>query len=89
MRESKELITYYIFCVLRFLQNDIFKLARGTAQPHVYPNDIAQIKIPVPPLEIQKKLVAEVEELEKTISKVQEILDNSATQKNTILKKHL
>ena len=89
VRKSKELITYYIFCVLRFLQNDIFKLARGTAQPHVYPNDIAQIKIPVPPLEIQKKLVAEVEELEETISKAQEILDNSATQKNTILKKYL
>ena len=61
----------------------------GSVIPQLTVPAVSKIKIPVPPLEIQKKLVAEVEELEKTISKTQEILDNSATQKNTILKKHL
>ena len=40
-------------------------MARGAAQPHVYPKDIEQIKIPLPPLDIQKQIVAECERVEK------------------------
>lgn len=40
-------------------------LARGAAQPHVYPKDIENIKIPLPPLEIQKQIVAECEKVEE------------------------
>ena len=36
-------------------------------QPHVYGKDLAKIKIPLPSLEIQKQLVAEMEEQEKII----------------------
>jgi type I restriction enzyme M protein len=36
-------------------------------QPHVYGKDLAKIKIPLPPLEVQKQLVAEMEEQEKII----------------------
>ncbi len=38
---------------LRLIQEYIFKQARGSAQPHVYPNDISQLKYLIPP----KKLV--------------------------------
>ncbi|EAK3930224.1 hypothetical protein C1U56_01960 [Campylobacter jejuni] len=40
-------------------------LARGAAQPHVYPKDIENIKIPLPPLEIQKQIVVECEKVEE------------------------
>lgn len=55
----------FIYYVLQFIQKDIYRLARGAAQPHVYPKDIEQIKIPLPPLEIQKQIVAECEKVEK------------------------
>ncbi len=55
----------FIYYVLRFIQKDIYRLARGAAQPHVYPKDIEQIEIPLPPLEIQKQIVNECEKVEE------------------------
>ena len=82
---------YFLYLILssKNIQNEFTNKAEGSVVENLNIDRVKSIKIPVPPLEIQKKLVAEVEELEETISKAQEILDNSATQKNTILKKHL
>ena len=57
--------TKYIFYFLRSQQDKIFDLARGAAQPHVYPKDIAKFPIPVPPIEIQKEIIEEVDKLEE------------------------
>jgi type I restriction enzyme M protein len=48
---------YYVFNVLKGIQSDIFSLARGAAQPHVYPDDIKEIKIPIPPPEVQQQII--------------------------------
>ena len=56
--------TKYIYHLLKLNQEEIFSLSRGQAQPHVYKSDLEKIKIPVPPLEIQKKIVLEIEKLE-------------------------
>lgn len=57
--------TLYFFNILKhYLQDEIFSLARGAAQPHVYPDDIANIKIPLPPLHIQQQIVAECEAID-------------------------
>lgn len=40
-------------------------MQRGQAQPHVYADDLSKVKIPLPPKEIQKKIVAEIDKLEK------------------------
>lgn len=53
--------TLYIFCVLKVFESYIYNMARGSAQPHVYPKDIANFKIPLPPLDIQQKIVEECE----------------------------
>lgn len=54
----------YIFEILKNRQDDIFALQKGNAQPHVYIDDIKKVKIPLPPLDIQQKIVAEIEEIE-------------------------
>lgn len=58
-------VIQFIYYVLKCNQKYIMSLARGAAQPHVYPKDIENIKIPLPPLEIQKQIVAECEKVEE------------------------
>lgn len=62
---SKEILLRYAFYFLKGKQRTIYELQRGIAQPHVYPNDLAKIKIPLPPLETQKKIVSILEKAER------------------------
>lgn len=77
IRGKDKLINYYIFCILKSLQENIFNLARGTAQPHVYPDDIAEIKIPLPPLKEQQKIVQECEKVDKAVAQAQQTISNN------------
>jgi type I restriction-modification system DNA methylase subunit len=67
---------FYLFNVLKGIQSDIFSLARGAAQPHVYPDDLKEIKIPLPPPDVQQQIIdacsiidKEAEKAEKEIAK--------------------
>lgn len=51
----------YLFYSLKNKQKDIYKLQTGTAQPHVYSSTISNIKIPIPPLELQKDIVEQLD----------------------------
>ena len=55
---------HYIYEILSALQKHVYNLQKGNAQPHVYIDDIKKIKIPLPPLDIQQKIVDEIEEVE-------------------------
>ena len=48
-----------------------------------------QVKIPVPPLEIQNQIVAEIEILEAQIAKNKEVIEGSKAEKQEILDKYL
>ena len=54
----------YIFFALKNIQEEIYKLRKGSLQPHVYGDDIAKMKIPNPPLELQEKFAEYVRESE-------------------------
>ncbi|RJL71473.1 N-6 DNA methylase [Acinetobacter radioresistens] len=60
--------TLYIYNVLKVFESYIYAMARGSAQPHVYPSDIANFKIPLPPLEIQQKIVQECEVVDLAVN---------------------
>ena len=47
----------YIYHILKLNQENIYKLQRGSAQPHVYASDLSEIPIPIPPIETQNKIV--------------------------------
>ncbi len=70
--KSDNIFMRYIYYFLKFNQEQIYKLQKGMAQPHVYPKDLAKIKIPLPPLETQKKIVSILEKAEKLKQKRQE-----------------
>ncbi len=93
--DEKTVSIRYIYEELKVLQRVVYDLQKGNAQPHVYIDDIKKIKIPLPSLNIQQKIVYEIEEVEhkrekliykirKTNDKIHELLNDlyiSATRK--------
>jgi len=69
--KSKSVLTKYIYLFLKSYQKRIYLLQKGIAQPHVYPKDIAKIKIPLPffngkpDLKEQERIVSILEKAEK------------------------
>lgn len=64
--------TEYLFNILKLKQIELYNLQQGSGQPHVYPNDINRIMIPVPDIEKQieinnkiAQIKAEAEKLER------------------------
>ncbi len=72
---EKAISTKLIYHFLKPIQQVIYRLQRGQAQPHVYADDLANIKIPLPPINIQQKIVDEIEKLEKQAQKAVEGID--------------
>jgi len=62
---NNEVSGKYGFYFLKSIQNKIYGLQKGIAQPHVYPKDLILIKIPLPPISIQKKIVKILEQAEE------------------------
>jgi len=66
----------YLYRVLKSKQQAIYDMQVGMGQPHVYPKDLAPFQIPLPPLEVQKEIVAEIEGYQKVIDGARAVLDN-------------
>ncbi|WP_270985658.1 restriction endonuclease subunit S [Campylobacter helveticus] len=75
----------FIYYTLRAMQNDIKALAKGAAQPHVYRDDIEQIKIPLPPLAAQENIIQTIEKLEMRIENFELLMENLESKKAEIL----
>ena len=72
--------TCFIYYFLKANQNLLFSLQKGAAQPHVYANDLKQIKIPILPISVQKKIVAECQNIATEVleakEKIRELQEN-------------
>lgn len=68
--------TKYLFSILKAKQEDIYAFQQGGAQPHVYPKDLRTIKIPLPPLEIQEQIVAELDGYVGIIAGAKQVTEN-------------
>ena len=55
---EEDLPTLYVFYWLQQRQELLYALAHGTVQMHVYPDDIKNVRIPLPPAKVQKKIAA-------------------------------
>ena len=86
-KNENQISTKLIFEFLKSIQKEIYGLQRGQAQPHVYGEDISQIKIPLPPLDIQQKIVSEIEVLEAKEKNAKEEVNYFIQTKNEIIEK--
>lgn len=66
----------YIGKILLNRQKDIFMCARGGAQKNINVEHFYELKIPLPPLEIQEHIVAELDGYQKIISGARQIVTN-------------
>ena len=61
----------------------------GSVIPQLTVPEVRGIQVPVPPLNIQQRLVAEVEQLEVEITQAQAVIDKATERKNAILARYL
>lgn len=86
-KNENQISTKLIFEFLKSIQKEIYGLQRGQAQPHVYGEDISKIKIPLPPIDIQQKIVSEIEVLEAKEKKAKEEIEKLNLNIQTIINK--
>lgn len=60
---NNEILPQFLFELLKLKQDEIYLLQKGAAQPHVYANDLAKIKIPLPDLPTQKSIVQHINQI--------------------------
>ena len=61
----------------------------GSVIPQLTVPKVRNLRIPLPPLDVQQRLAAEIEQLEVKITKAQAVIDNATERKNAILAKYL
>jgi type I restriction enzyme M protein len=66
----------FLFHVLKANKETLIRLAGGGAQPNISQKIIREIEIPLPPMEVQKEIVAEIEGYQQVIKGARAVLDN-------------
>jgi len=74
--DASELDARFLYHALDVRRADIAALMRGAANVSMKPEDLAQFAIPLPPLDVQKEIVAEIEGYQKVIDGARAVLDN-------------
>ncbi len=82
-------VIYYFFMYMEELMQQMKNTMGKSSYPSINENDIKNYQFPIPPLDIQQQLAAEVETLEAKITKAQTVIDNATKRKNVILTKYL
>ncbi len=82
-------VIFYFFMYMDELMQQMKNTMGKSSYPSINESDIKNYQIPVPPLNVQQQLVAEVEQLETEIIQAQAVIDNATQRKNAILTKYL
>ena len=69
VRGENDLQTLFLYNFLLSIQNQIYYLQKGSAQPHVYPDDLKLIQIPNVDEKIQAQIVSECEKVDEEYNK--------------------
>jgi len=85
--ECKNLLPKYLFYFLKFLNIKSIFARQGYKMMNL--EFIKNLKIPLPPVEIQRKIVEEIEKIEERIKKLEKEIEELEVKKKEILKKYL
>ena len=75
----------YIYEIMKYRQDDIFDLQKGNAQPHVYIDDLKKFKLPLPPPDIQQKIVDEIKKIDEQNNIIKNEILKKETDKHNII----
>lgn len=70
------MIPEFLFYLLKSKRNYLISLSNGGAQPNISQAIIRKLKIPLPPIEVQREIVEEIEGYQKIIDGARQIIDN-------------
>lgn len=85
VRDATRAIPEFIAFMMKRLAPDMEAMATGGTFKEISKSTLSALKIPLPPLDIQKKIVAEIESCQKRIEeRKQEILEEETKIKDTI-----
>lgn len=73
---NDRLIPEYLYYLLKGKKDYLISLSTGGAQPNISQTIIKKLRIPVPPLSIQREIVEEIESYQKIIDGAKQIFDN-------------
>ena len=87
---NKYLPKYIFYMLLRDAFFDyVMEGKKGIKMPRGNKDDIMKYKIPMPNIDEQKRIVAQIEVLESEITKARTLIENAASEKQAILDKYL
>ena len=86
---NNDINVYFLELVMRRQKQYLNDIAPQMAQKNINIEILNSVKIPLPTLPIQERLVSEVEKLEQEISKNQKIVDESPNLKQQVMKRYL
>jgi restriction endonuclease S subunit len=93
VRGKNDLHTLFLYNFLLSIQNQIFFLQKGAAQPHVYPDDLRMIQVPDIEEKLQQKIVTECEKVDKeynnNLTRIEEYKEKIAEEMNGVGKKEM
>lgn len=74
--KDSRLLPKFLYRMLKYKQEEFYALQVGMGQPHVYPKDYLDFMLPLPPLSVQKEIVAEIEGYQKVIDGARAVVDH-------------
>jgi type I restriction enzyme M protein len=69
-------IPKFLYFVLLSQKDLLVSMSTGGAQPNISQSIIRNLEIPLPPVEVQRKIVAEIEEYQMIIDGARQVVDN-------------
>ena len=73
---SQQLLPKYLFCISSHFKDELLRLSGKTSFDFVAGRTLKTIQIPLPPLPVQKEIVAEIEGYQKVIDGARAVVDN-------------
>lgn len=89
LRAKSDADNGYLYYIIRHEVAQLKTNAYGMTFDTITTRTFDSIQIPLPPLETQRAIVAEIEKLEENIAAAKAVIDLAASRKNDILKKYL
>ena len=89
--DTSKYLPKYIFYMLRrdAFFDYVMEGKKGIKMPRGNKEDIMKYKIPMPNIDEQKRIIAQIEALELEITKARTLIENAASEKQAILDKYL
>ena len=82
-------LLYFLFMFSDDLMKQMETAMPKAAYPSINKDDIDNFRVPMPSIDEQKRIVSQIEALELEITKARTLIENAASEKQTILDKYL